>query len=229
MTTRHTLIAAASLLAAFAAQANTISYTSNAVGPVKTSALRSFLDLQQFDPSLGLLESVVVTLNATVSGTAQVESKNNTARTLTAQLGAAVTLGRPDGGTLVVSAPLVQQSFNATAFDGVNNYDGMSGITYNALTATHAESFSSAAAADLALFTGTGVVHAPISASANSGASGAGNLSSRFTTLASGQATVTYTYSPLEPVASVPEPRSWALMLAGVAALGSLSRRRRQG
>jgi hypothetical protein len=220
---------AALLATAFAAQADTVSYTS-ATLPLTSTDWHSFLDLQQFDPALGHLNSVTLVLTADLFGSTALENRSSRAVLMTANLGATLTLARPDGEALVVAAPLVVSQFSASAYDGVKNYAGTSGVTYSEQGQTLSNSASFSDSATLALFTGAGSVHAPLGAVADSQVVGSGNFYSKFTTLAGGHAAVTYDYSPslsTTLVSSVPEPESWALMLAGVGALASLARRRR--
>lgn len=227
MNFRTTAAAAALILTAAFAQAATVSYASQTIALAVTD-WSSFLDLQQFNPSLGQLNSVTLDLTADLAGKAQVESRSSRASTLTANLAATLTLTRPDTGqVLVVSAPLVSKVFAAAAADGVKDWAGASGKTYDNLSLSLAQTASFNDAATLALFTGTGTVSAPLSAVANSRVAGT-SFYSLFETQAGGHAQVTYDYSPItSQVSSVPEPRSWALMLAGMGVLGTLARRRR--
>jgi hypothetical protein len=227
MTIRIAAIALALITLTAATRADSLTYTSASIGPLKTSELNSFLDLQQFDPTMGQLLSVEVSLFGTVSGSAAAENQDTRARSITLKLSATLDLKRPDGSDLVLTTPLLSRSFSALRFDGTSDFAGNSGVSYAGLSASASNTVTSSDSADLALFTGSGVVHAPVTASARSGVAGAGNIDSAFVTRVQTYATVTYTYAAMPQVSSVPEPESWALMLAGVGVLGALAGRRR--
>ena len=218
------IVCAAALLLSGAqhAQADTISFDSATLGLEMTS-WDSLLSLQQFNPALGQLQSVTLTLTGDLFGSAFVESRNNTARTLQVQLGATLTLSRPDGSTLLDVVPLITETFNAARFDGTVDYAGSSGTRYTERSASSTASASFGAADDLALFTGTGSLALPIDATGNSRIIGPGNFFNEFSTLAGGRASITYTF---EPAAAVPEPQAWLLLATGLGAMAVLRRRR---
>ncbi len=218
-------VAAATLLAASlgSAHANSISFSS-ATLPTQLTDWSSFADLQQFNPSKGLLQSVTLELFADLSGTAKAESRNNNAAAITLNLQATLALARPDdaGAVLVQTTPLASSVFMAAGRDNVLDYAGPSGVTLNNLSASTSSQASFSDASTLALFTGNGSVLLPFTAVGQSYAAGPGNLRLGFTTLAGGYAKVTYDFLP----SPVPEPASWALLLSGVALIGWMVSRR---
>jgi len=82
--------------------------------------------------------------------------------------------------------------------------------------------------ADLAFFIGSGTswLDATASSSTSGGIvlNGNASFSGQYSSIAAGSATITYNYTP---VSTVPEPESYAMLLAGLAAIGVVARRRR--
>ena len=103
-----------------------------------------------------------------------------------------------------------------TAFDGEDDYLGTSGRTHGGLSADMTETATSVLPSDLTLFSGPGSVTLRIIAVGESIGNGSGNLATEFSTFASADARVVYTYS------AVPEPSSIMGILMGLGgALGS--------
>lgn len=209
-----------------AAQADTLVYTS-ATLPVDYTDWTSFASLQKFDPAQGALQKVTLELFADLAGSAKAENKSPTASTITLNLQATLSLANPDSPStmLVQTTPLVSSVFQASGFDGAVDYAGSSGRAFLQLSASSSSQAIFTAVnhpATLGLFTGTGDVLLPFAAVGESAVVASGNYRGGFTTLAGGHARVTYDYLPT----AVPEPETWALMLAGIAAIGSIAARR---
>lgn len=202
-----------------AADAATVLYTSN-VQATQTTNYATSLGLQKFNPALGTLQSVKVTLFGNLSGSLRFESFDASPSTIVTNLSASLTLTRPDNSTLIVTIPAFSQTFNVAAFDGTFDWGGTSGFTSAAINASSSNAVVLTGATDLALFTGLGSLNSPLRAQGTSSATGSGNLVTQFTTKAGGYATVEYTF------AAVPEPASWALMLGGFGLIGVALRRR---
>ncbi len=162
--------------------------------PITLTDWSDTLTVPQFDPADGILQSVEVKFDATVAGEAKYESLDAAPTTITIELKAEVELQRPDTSVLSLLAPLVTQVDSADAFDGAIDFDGPSGGTFTGLTATLNDTQVFTSPADLALFTGTGTLDFPVSATGRSTASGAGNLILNFRTDAGAKLTVTYTF-----------------------------------
>ncbi|MBS1825001.1 MAG: PEP-CTERM sorting domain-containing protein [Acidobacteria bacterium] len=175
----------------------------------------------KFDPTLGNLQSVSVTLKGSLDGDIQIESLDAAPTTITSTLLATITLTRPDTSTIVVVIPQVQLIDNVTAFDGNIDFGGGSGRTYanqgGSASSTHV---SPPPISDLALFSGVGNIVLPIGAVASSGATGAGNLLALIRTRAGAEVEVTYTFDD-----GVPEPATFVLIGGGLIGLAFLRRR----
>ena len=157
------------------------------------------LDVSQFDPANGALQSVELAFEATVDGTAAYESQDAAPAEIALRLRADIELLRP--GTLTslsLLAPLVDQADSANEFDGVIDFLGPSGGTFPGLTATLSDNPILNSPADLALFTGTGALAFPVSATGTSTGSGAGNLIQSFMTNAAATLTVTYSFAAID-------------------------------
>lgn len=216
------LVLALALLAALAsvATAATVSYGPVAV-PLSTTNWGNSVYMQQFNPAFGTLNSITFYLDGHVEGAAKFESLDASPTTVTMDLSAILRLKRPDYTDLVVTIPVVSTVDAVTAFDGGIDFGGTSGATHANLAADKQEFAVTSAAADKALFTGTGTILLPVVASGVSSGSGAGNLIQQFQTLASASAWVTYDYT------AVPEPSSLLALMSGAGLIGFAIRRRK--
>lgn len=176
------------------------------------------LELSLFDPRLGELCEVKITLLGDVTGSASYESLDAAPANISLNLSATIELTRPDNSLLVQVVPLVNVADSASAFDGVIDFGGTSGNTFDDLAGDAMDMVVLTDPADLALFVGLGTISLPVSAAGASTATGAGNIVSQFSTFAGAGAEILYTYKP------VPEPTSIALIGLGVA--GVLASRR---
>lgn len=172
-----------------------------ALAPSATTNWSTAVAIPKFDPALGVLTEIEVTLAAEATGSAKFESLDAAASTVTMNFQSTLTLTRPDLSVLVVAIP--QQAFvdNVTAHDGSIDFAGTSGKAYAGIVANAAAAIvSPPPPGDLALFTGAwgnpGSILLPISATGTSSGSGAGNLLLQFAQSASAIVTVCYEYEP---------------------------------
>ena len=209
------------------AEAAVISFTDTITPPNRTNYVSS-LSLGRFDPSLGTLQSVSVALSGSIVGVIRIESEEGEPVIVTENIQAAITLLRPNGSSLALVIPFESIDDYFTAYDGVTDFAGTSGITRSGVTATQDVSVTTSTPEDLALFTGTTNIALPLSATSSSLATGSGNIVTAFTTFAGASATVDYIYqeAATPPIAQIPEPNALALLGIGLLGLSFVQRRR---
>jgi len=189
-------------------------------GALSETDWTKLLSVQQFDPSLGVLQSVEIKLTGHFVGDLAFENKNVNPATVTMTLSALINLERPDTSVIVGVNPTLTSTDAVEAFDGNFDWGGASGRTHADLSQDGTATITTTAAADLALFTGIGSISLPVTAAATAAATGPGNLYTWFTSTAGADAVVTYTY--------VPEPSSLAaLAMSCFGLVGAAIRRRR--
>ncbi|WP_187830193.1 choice-of-anchor E domain-containing protein [Siccirubricoccus phaeus] len=195
--------------------------------PTQLTNFDSAFSLPLFDAvaNNGTLTSVKFTLSGVATGSISFENFAASSATITTQLSAVLTLSRPGGGaTIVITTPIANNSDSVTSFDGTIDFGGTSGRTYSGINASDSDEATLTDGVDLALFTGTGSILLPISAVANSSATGSGNIINQFNTNAGATVTVEYTYTPN---VVVPEPLGLSLLGAGLLGLGIVRARRK--
>jgi uncharacterized repeat protein (TIGR01451 family) len=151
--------------------------------------------VQQFDPSLGQLQSIQITHNGTITSTIKVE---NTSTTSPATINATVS------GDMVLTGPGINSdlnisqnagSFNATSYDGALDFGGTSGFSF-APKAANGNQVINLTGNDMTPFEGTGSVQLTESAKATSFATGGGNLVASLVSNGDATVTVVYNYIP---------------------------------
>jgi hypothetical protein len=205
------LMVAGAAMASAQAAVHTQTVNSNVLANVKGTT--GVLDFSQFSASLGTLLSVEVLLNSDLNATYKIENKS-------ANSGSDVTITSLNTVSLSSSAfslPSLSNNYVNTVheakYDNGNDFAGTSGQVIT-LAGQHAsESHIYTDALTLAAFTGNGLVHATVAG---------GNLRSTSTSTFGAYGSVVYTYAM-----PVPEPETYAMMLAGLGLMGVVLRKRK--
>lgn len=195
-----------------AVNAATVTYTQSYSGPTNWAQA---IALPKFNPSMGSLQSVLLTLVGTVGGSAGFENTDPQAATIVTSRQGNFALTRPNGSSLTLTSS-VTTTDSVTGYDGNLNFGGTSGKTYSNLWGTGTAS-AAMTATEIPNFLGLGSISIPVAVLATASASGSGNLLAQFNTNATADVLVTYTYA-------IPTPTSLA---AGLLLLGGLFVRRR--
>ena len=161
-----------------------------------------------FDPSLGTLQSVNITLTGDETASVAAENQDATAATLSTTQTATLSLDLPDGETAVTTATTVSDTMSLGGYDGTADFAGTSGQTDPDLNQSALSSVTLTDPTDLALFSGSGTVALPLSAVGTATLDGPGNLLARLLAQAGAVVSVSYTYLP--PATYTDEPVSYA-------------------
>lgn len=217
------LIALALVVSAGAAQADVITQ-SDSYGYATTNWTHTLGTLNQFDSLLGTLNSITVTLYGAVNQTLSAENKGATADNLTPVAGGDIRF-RQGGSTMLaqVLPTTTGTAFAASAYDGVSDFGGTSGINFGTLSADGTTVVTLSGAA-LTAFIGTGTLTGFDVRAAGNGRidSDNGNLLSDIQTEAFAHIQLDYNYTRN----AIPEPASMALVGLGMMGMMALRRRR---
>jgi hypothetical protein len=175
------------------AATRTITRTANFPSTVTDwSATRPIL---QFDPALGTLKSVDITIAGQVVSSIKTESLDREPQTVTGEVGGTITVELP--GKTLQAKPLAKAgTFDAAPYDGTSDFAGLSGHDFGT-TAVSDSATGKITAAVLAQYVGTGNVDASATVAALSRTTGGGNVLNEIRTTASADVTVVYTYVPV--------------------------------
>lgn len=203
---------------AFTAKADVLTYNASVL--LTDTDWTQSVSIPKFDPSLGTLTSIDFSMLAHIEGSSFYENQEAAPTMVSLTLAAEMSLLRPDMSSIITVNPSTNVGELAGASDGVLDFGGTSGNTFNNLFADILQTATSPLpASDLALFTGLGNILLPVSAMGDSSGAGPGNWIFGFALAASADVTVKYNYTP------VPEPTSAASL--AICGLGMLLRRRR--
>ena len=156
------------------------------------------LTANQFNPALGTLEAVNLTLISDINAGLAVENLGSAPAAISMTETAGIRLSLPGTIGVIESTASISAITNLGAFDGTNNFDGTSGSSVNGLTNVGTvTSQIAAASADLSSFIGSGTLALSLGASSPSSLSGtAANLESRLLTQAGAVLAISYVYVP---------------------------------
>ena len=147
----------------------------------------------QFDPSLGTLQSITIQHNGTITSEILVENTSTTSTsTITGTVSGNLTLNGP-GFTSPLTLSQNAGTFNAAKYDGNTNFSGPSGQSFGEKSAT-GSAFVTLTGAAMTPYIGTGTVTITEDGIASSTASGGGNLVVQLISSGSGSVTITYNY-----------------------------------
>jgi hypothetical protein len=203
------LIAALGLLATSAlgtpSQAASVTYDSSVV-PLQSIPFSYVLSLPKFDPSLGTLTGVTLSVDASVLGMVQIFNISGTTKSFTnATASVPMTATGPGGVVATTTATAVVAS--GTAAPGLNSYPPVLGLS---------QGLAPVAPVNFGLYEGVGTFNGTLAVTAASGTfggtGGGGSLFFGGTAEAGGAINVEYTYTP----SVVPEPTSMALLGIGM-------------
>ena len=151
------------------------------------------LSVARFDPTLGTLEAVNITLTGNEAASIGAENLDAVAASVSATETATLTLVLPNILDDLTVAPTVTGGMSLAGFDGTRNFAGPSGELDQGLTAT-ANGQVQLLTTDLTPFIGTGTISLPLSAVGASSLTGPGNLLTQLLDQAGAGVTVSYTY-----------------------------------
>ncbi|MFN0095448.1 MAG: choice-of-anchor E domain-containing protein [Dehalococcoidia bacterium] len=167
-----------------------------ALWPTTTTDWTIAKTLPQFNPALGTLRKVEVTVAATITSTLKAESLDLDEATITGTVGGVVTASGPGGVEAVVSPTLNAGSFEAEPYDGDPDFEGPSGFDFGAKSASNSKTTTVTDPSQLAAFTGQGNVTFTAAVIATSKTTGGGNVLNEIHTKASAEVTIIYSYTP---------------------------------
>ncbi len=156
------------------------------------------LTLNGFDPALGQLLSVNISIAANASGSVMAENLDPAADSLTVGQTATVYLYAPDGSSLASSSAQFDNTAQLAAFDGQADFSGPSSdtITESAPAGTVAATTTTVNGAGLADFETNGTVSLQVDRVGSTTIDGPGNLEISAALQAGAAVTASYTYLP---------------------------------
>ncbi|RFP19574.1 PEP-CTERM sorting domain-containing protein [Duganella sp. BJB475] len=198
---------------AFGAQAATKHTT-----PVITSTIFDVesnpgsLSFAQFNASLGTLTSVQFELFNTIYGTIDIKNKASSGSTFTIHTGGDLTA--TVAGQTVTTGNWIDPSFTLAA--GASQHTDVAAVTNSKVLTFNLPT-------NLSAFIGGGTYSATLDGVSAQALTSGGNAKYGTDILMDGYAKVTYTYE----TAPVPEPETYAMLLAGLGLMGVVARRRK--
>lgn len=182
-----------SLASAIQSQSQTLNFFNASMNSIRAQAL------QQFNPSLGTLQSVEIKLNGQIVSTIKAENKSTSPVSLTGTVAGTMLLNGPGFNLNLQISPSALTAHSLAAFDGSINYAGGSGITLGNQSASGIQSQTLTGNAVNA-FIGNESVNLSFLAQSNIQVSGGSNLSSNISSLGNAEITVTYRYLTASPL-----------------------------
>lgn len=182
-----------SLGSAIQSQSQTLNFFNASMNSIRAQAL------QQFNPSLGTLQSVEIKLNGQIVSSIKAENKSSSPVTLTGSVAGTMLLNGPGFNLNLQISPSAVTAHSLAAFDGSINYAGGSGITLGNQSASSIQTQTLTGNAVNA-FIGNESVNLSFLAQSNTQVSGGSNLASNISSLGNAEITVTYRYLTASPL-----------------------------
>jgi len=183
-----------------------ISVISYFIGSLTPAQVFSFADrttgwsdqiaLRQFDPSLGQLLGIDITLTNDIVASIGAENLGPDAAAFTSTQSATATLGFDGIAPGLTSQAVANDSMALAAFDGSIDDAGNSGRLDQGITQTTTNSLTLSAPAQLGGFLGGGTMLLPVSVTGSSTVDGPGNLSAQLRAQGGATISVSYQYIP---------------------------------
>ncbi|MBV9123530.1 MAG: choice-of-anchor E domain-containing protein, partial [Planctomycetes bacterium] len=156
--------------------------------------------LPKFDPGLGQLTSIDLTVSGHMTADIKVENDDPSPVTITGTYSGTWNLSGPDLANQQLTFTPMTRTFPAAAFDGKDDFAGTSGKDLGAVTvstpASSSPTLTLTSAQALADYSGSGNLIFTESTTPTSSVSGGGNLTASVQSTAGGSISVTYHYVP---------------------------------
>jgi large repetitive protein len=162
--------------------------------PAKTNTLQS-LTVPKFDPALGKLNWIEITIDGSITSVISAENQDDNPVTIVGSVSGSLTVAGPKFSSVVMTSTNTE-SFDADAWDGVLDFGGTSGVTFDPNTVTGEQHLELHGLLDPFYYSGPGYVTITETIQANSSASGGGNLVAQITSEGEATVTIVYHYTP---------------------------------
>jgi hypothetical protein len=170
----------------------------------------------QFNPALGVLESVNLTVIADVNAGLAVENLGTSSASIGLTETADITLTLPNGMGVVTADPSISNSTILAGFDGAVDFAGPSGEDVTGLTDTQVTPSTFTDYSEL--FVGTGTIALPIAAISPSTLTGPADLAAELLTQAGATVEISYTYYVPNPPTPPFQFALWTPAISGTEA-----------
>ncbi|MGV7206334.1 choice-of-anchor E domain-containing protein [Oxalobacteraceae bacterium A2-2] len=216
-------VAGALLAVGFAANAASVTVTSDTVNDITHLPSGSSISLAGFNTSLGTLTSAQFTFYSTISGTLAAENAANYA--VDTVVGAGGKLSLVGSGLSLTASTVYSETLHLGAVDyDIDNDDpdfaGTGGKTVTFVNKSSSATSPLYTGSSLSAFTAGAPLNFSFTGLALS--TGDGNADYLASSIVNAKVSVTYTYT----AAPVPEPETYGMLLAGLGLVGAIARRK---